>query len=49
VLFSRRALFEEGNCQSLLGAIPPDNDDFRPTDTLTRTQMASFFVRALGL
>ena len=32
-----------------LGCNPPDNDRFCPEDTVTRQQMASFFVRALNL
>ncbi len=32
-----------------LGCNPPDNDQFCPQRTLTRAEMASFFVRALGL
>lgn len=31
------------------GCNPPDNDNFCPTRALTRAEMASFFVRALGL
>ena len=31
-----------------LGCNPPDNDEFCPTDTVTRAQAASFFVRAMG-
>jgi len=31
------------------GCNPPDNDDFCPTRTLTRDEMATFFARALGL
>ncbi|MGB8359853.1 MAG: peptidoglycan DD-metalloendopeptidase family protein [Acidimicrobiia bacterium] len=37
------------NHEITLGCNPPDNDMFCPTETLTRAQMASFFVRALGL
>ncbi len=32
-----------------LGCNPPANDNFCPDDTVTRGQMASFLVRALGL
>ena len=31
------------------GCNPPDNDRFCPTRTATRAEVASFFVRALGL
>ncbi|HLT95535.1 MAG TPA: 5'-nucleotidase C-terminal domain-containing protein [Acidimicrobiia bacterium] len=31
------------------GCNPPDNDEFCPSDNVTRGQMAAFFVRALGL
>jgi 5'-nucleotidase len=31
------------------GCNPPDNDEFCPERTLTRGEMAAFFVRALGL
>jgi hypothetical protein len=31
------------------GCNPPDNDNFCPVRSLTRAEMASFFVRALGL
>lgn len=31
-----------------LGCNPPDNDLFCPEDTVTRQQVASFFVRAMG-
>jgi hypothetical protein len=37
------------NHEVTLGCNPPDNDNFCPTETLTRAQMASFFVRSLGL
>jgi hypothetical protein len=30
------------------GCNPPDNDRFCPSSTVTRAQMASFLVRALG-
>ncbi|MDJ0792237.1 MAG: CHRD domain-containing protein [Acidimicrobiia bacterium] len=32
-----------------LGNNPPDNDEFGPTDSVTRGQMAAFLTRALGL
>ncbi|MFP4554791.1 MAG: S-layer homology domain-containing protein, partial [Actinomycetota bacterium] len=32
-----------------VGCNPPDNDEFCPTRTLTRAEMASFFARALDL
>jgi hypothetical protein len=32
-----------------LGCNPPDNDNYCPVRSLTRAEMASFFVRALGL
>ena len=31
-----------------LGCNPPDNDEFCPTDSVTRQQAASFFIRAMG-
>ena len=37
------------NHKVTLGCNPPANDQFCPQRTLTRAEMASFFVRALGL
>ncbi len=37
------------NHRVTLGCNPPENDEFCPTRTLSRAEMASFFVRALGL
>ena len=37
------------NHRITVGCNPPDNDQFCPDRTLTRAEMATFFVRALGL
>ncbi|MEA2024768.1 MAG: hypothetical protein U9N79_10845, partial [Actinomycetota bacterium] len=38
-----------GNHGITKGCNPPDNDDYCPTRTLTRDEMATFFARALEL
>jgi len=38
-----------GEAEITLGCNPPDNDEFCPSESVTRAQMAAFLVRALDL